>query len=179
MACSVTLSSYKFGDCFSSRGGIKNLWIAVYDENAYVISSADTVSDLSGSTSAGTIWYKQELKRNTGSMTSTYSYDEANGSSYVQTDATIVYPKMAKKNRIQMNALALGDLMAIVEDANGVYYALGGEEPVKCTAGTGETGTERGDRNAYECTLSDYSSVYPRILDDTAISKLPTEAIDD
>ena len=171
MACSVSLSTYKFGDCFSSKGGIKNLWIAVYEDNAYVISSADTVSDFSSAIT----WYKQELKRNVGSLTSTYNYDDANGSSYIQTDVVIVYPKMAKESRLQMNALSLGDLMAVVEDANGVFYALGAEEPVKKTAGTGETGTERGDRNAYEATLSDYSSVYPRILDDTAIAKLPTE----
>lgn len=172
MACSVTLSSYAFGDCFSSKGGIKALWVAVYEENGYVVSdsSADTVSDFSSAIT----WYRQELKRNTGSMTSTYNYDDANGSSYVQTDVEIVYPKMAKESRLQMNALALGDLMAVVEDANGVYYALGAEEPVKCTAGTGETGTERGDRNAYSATLSDYSSNYPRILDAAAIAKLPT-----
>ena len=174
MACSVTLSSYAFGDCFSSKGGIKALWVAVYEEDAYVIdSSADTVSDFSNS---AITWYKQELKRNTGSMTSTYNYDDANGSSYVQTDVEIVYPKMDYKPRLQMNALALGDLMAVVEDANGVYYALGAEEPVKCTAGTGETGVERGDRNAYTATLSDYSSKYPRILDAAAIAKLPTTA---
>ena len=173
MACSQTLMSYGIGDCFSSRGGIKAAWIANFVDNAYVISetSAETISDFSSAVT----WYKQELRKNTGSLTSTYNYDEANGSSYIQTDVVLVYSKMAIKSRLQMNALSLGDLLLVVEDCNGNYFALGMEEPVKATAGTGETGVDRSDRNAYECTLSDYASRYPHMLDAAAIAKLPTE----
>ncbi len=169
MACSQTLSTYSLGDCFSSRGGIKAAWVANFVDNAYTVSSADTVDGFA----TGITWYKQELRKNTGSLTSTYNYDEANGASYVQTDVVLVYSKMAKESRIQINALSLGDLLLVVQDANGVYYALGAEEPVKATAGTGETGTDRGDRNAYEITLSDFSSLYPRMLDEDAIAELP------
>lgn len=168
MACAISLSNYNVGDCFSSKGGIKAAWVGVYQDDAFTITSADTVSGFA----SGITWYKQELRKNTGSLTSTYNYDEANGSSFVQTDVVLVYSKMQKESRIQMNALSLGDLILVVEDANGVYYALGTEEPVKATAGTGETGTGRSDRNAYEITLSDYCSKYPAILDDSAIAAL-------
>lgn len=169
MACAITLSNYNVGDCFSSKGGIKAAWVAVYADNAFTITSADTVSGFA----SGITWYKQELRKNTGSLTSTYNYDEANGASFVQTDVVLVYSRMAKESRLQMNALSLGDLILVVEDANGKYYALGAEEPVKATAGTGETGTDRSDRNAYEITLSDYCSKYPYFLDDDAIAALP------
>lgn len=71
-----------------------------------------------------------------------------------------------------MNALSKSDLMAVAEDANGTYFALGVQEPVKVTNGTGSTGTDRGERNAYEVTVSDYNEDYPPILDQSAVEKL-------
>ena len=71
-----------------------------------------------------------------------------------------------------MNALSKSDLMAVAEDANGTYFALGVQEPVKVTTGTGSTGTDRGDRNAYEVTVTDFNEEYPPILDQSAIEKL-------
>lgn len=169
MACSQTLASYQLSDCFSSRGGIKAVWVASYVEDAYTISTAGTVTGFS----TGVTWYKQELHRNLASLTSTYNYDDNTKASYVSTEATWQYLKMQKESRVQMNALAKGDLMVVVEDANGTYFALGVQEPVKVTSGTGESGTDRGDRNAYEVTVTDYNEDYPPILDSTAIALLP------
>lgn len=168
MACSQTLSSYSIGECFSSKGGIKKIWIANYVENAFTLTTGGTVSGIS----TGATWYAQELRKGTGSMTSTYNYDEANGSSYWQTDAVIIYSKMQKDNRLQTAALAKGDLMVVVEDENGTHFALGVEEPVKVTSGEGVTGTGRSDANQYSVTLSDYNSTVPQILDDSAIAQL-------
>ena len=168
MACSQTLSSYSLSDCFSSRGGIKAVWVAPYVENGFTIGESGTVTGFS----TGVTWYKQELYRNLASLTSTYNYDDSTRASYVLTEATWQYLKMQKESRLQMNALSKSDLMAVAEDANGTYFALGVQEPVKVTTGTGSTGTDRGDRNAYEVTVSDYNEDYPPILDQSAIEKL-------
>lgn len=167
MACSVSLANYQLSDCFSSKGGIQTVWVGVYQENAFTLS-AGTVTGFSGVT-----WYKQELRRGIGSMTSTYNYDENAGSNFVQTDLVFQYGKMDKENRIQMNALSKGDLVAVVKDSNGEYYALGVEEPVHATAGTGVTGAARSDANQFEITLTDYCSEYPAHLDSSAIALLP------
>ena len=169
MACSATLASYQFSDCFSSRGGVKAVWVASFVEDGFTLTSAGTVSGFA----TGVTWYKQDLHRNLASLTSTYNYDDSTKASYVSTEATWQYLKMQKESRVQMNALAKGDLMAVVEDANGTYFALGVQEPVKVTSGTGESGTDRGDRNAYEVTVTDYNEDYPPILDAAAISSLP------
>ena len=168
MACSQTLSSYSLSDCFSSRGGIKAIWVAPYVENGFTIGESGTVTGFS----TGVTWYKQELYRNLASLTSTYNYDDSTRASNVVTEATWQYLKMQKESRLQMNALSKSDLMAVAEDANGTYFALGVQEPVKVTTGTGSTGTDRGDRNAYEVTVSDYNEDYPPILDQSAIEKL-------
>ena len=173
MACSVSLANYQLINCFSSKGGIKTVWVGVYKEGAFTLdASGNTVTGFSGITPS-TDLYKQELRRGIGSMTSTYNYDENAGSIFVQTDLIFQYGKMDKENRIQMNALAIGDLVAVVEDCNGEYYALGVEEPVHATAGTGVTGAARSDANQYEITLTDYCSVFPAHLDASAISLLP------
>ena len=168
MACSQTLSSYSLSDCFSSRGGIKAIWVAPYVENGFTIGESGTVTGFS----TGVTWYKQELYRNLASLTSTYNYDDSTRASNVVTEATWQYLKMQKESRLQMNALSKSDLMAVAEDANGTYFALGVQEPVKVTTGTGSTGTDRGDRNAYEVTVTDYNEDYPPILDQQAIEKL-------
>lgn len=168
MPCSQTLASYKLSDCFSSRGGIKAVWAAPYVENGFTLGESGTVTGFS----TGVTWLKQELHRNLGSLTSTYNYDDSTRASYVLTEATWQYLKMQKESRLQMSALAKGDLMVVVEDANGTYFALGVQEPVKVTTGTGSTGTDRGDRNAYEVTVTDYNEDYPPILDQSAIEKL-------
>ena len=169
MACSQVLTGYTLGDCFSSRGGVKRVWVAEYHEDGFTMSTGGTVTGFSSAVT----WYCQDLHRNLASLTSSYNYDDNTRSSYVSTEATWQYLKMQKESRIQMNALAKSDLMVVVEDANGTYIALGVQEPVKVTAGTGESGTDRGDRNAYEVTVTDYNEDYPPMLDASAIALLP------
>lgn len=168
MPCSQTLASYNLSDCFSSRGGIKAVWVAPYVENGFTIGESGTVTGFSSSVT----WLKQELHRNLASLTSTYNYDDSTRSSYVSTEATWQYLKMQKESRLQMSALSKSDLMAVVQDANGTYFALGVQEPVKVTNGTGSTGADRGERNAYEVTVTDFNEDYPPILDQSAIEKL-------
>ena len=60
-----------------------------------------------------------------------------------------------------MVALAQGEAMAIVKDANNRYWFLGHDNPVTVSAGTGETGTAKSDPNHYTVTLTDESTEYP------------------
>lgn len=167
MACSVTLSNYSLGECFSSLGGIKAVWVANYVENAV---SATTSGETISSFVSGITWYKQELRKNTGSMTSTLNVSE--NANYVSTEVVIEYTKMQKESRIQMNALSKGELMLVVLDRNGNYYFLGEEEAVTASAGDGQTGTNKDDKNAYSWTGKDECSHYPRLLEDSAVAQL-------
>ena len=168
MACSYTLSSYSLGECFSSQGGIKTIWLAPYVEDAFTIGTGGTVTDFN----SGVTWLKQEVHRNSTSLTSTLNADDNSGSNYVVTEATIVYRKMDKENRMNANAIAKSDMIAVVRDANDTYFALGVKEPVRASAGTGETGTDRADSNRYELTIQDYNPEFPPILDSSAVEKL-------
>lgn len=172
MPCSVTLSTYSLGNCFSNKGGIKTIYIANYVENAV---SATTSGETISSFVSGITWYKQELRRGTGSMTSSYAYDDGNGSSLWTTEAVIEYTKMQKENRLIANALAIGDIMMVVVDNNGEAYFLGEELPVRCNTGTGETGSALSDKNAFSMTATDECSHSPRMLDDSALQQVMGE----
>ena len=68
---------------------------------------------------------------------------------------------METTKRIEVTAMAQGELCAIVKDANGLYWMLGIDNPLVLSAGDGLTGTARADRNGYSVTLQDNSLEMP------------------
>lgn len=167
MGCSVTLSNYSLGDCFTNMGGVKTIWIANYQDDAVsATTSGDTISEFA----SGITWYKQELTKNTCSITSSLQANE--NSRYVNTEVYIEYTKMQKESRLQMGALSKGDLMAVVLDKNGNYWFVGDDEPCTASAGSGESGVNRDDKNFYSVTLSTSSEKWPMALEETAIAQL-------
>lgn len=155
MACSQTIAGL-VNDCAKSMGGIKSVKLADYVEGA----AQEADGKITGFTT-GITWHDYYFRKNTGSMSSTLNIDDANGVNYVTTELALVFTKMDTAKRIEMTALATADVMAIVEDANGTKWFLGKDNPVTCSAGTGETGTAKGDGNRYTITLTDESETYP------------------
>jgi len=146
-------------DCESSKGGIVEVYAFNYGEVVSATTSAGTISDLS--LASGAKAYKYEFRKGTGSMTSTLNVDPANGVNYVSTELVLQFTKMETRKRIEMAALAVGELAFIVKDANGIYWYLGKDEAVTATAGTGQTGTAVGDGNFYNITFTDESLTWP------------------
>ena len=154
-------------DCESNAGGIREAYIANYADDMF--TSASGV--ITGVSSAAT-WYHYTFKKDTGNFTSTLNVDNANGVNYVSTEINLVFSRMETLKRLEMKALSLGDLCVVIKDANGKFWGFGDEEPVNASAGTGETGTARGDRNAYSITLLDNASSYPMELSSDAVTAL-------
>lgn len=157
MACNQTLAGLA-KDCATSMGGIVKVWMANYDEVTTKTLSEGVISAIEPIESA---WKAYNFKKGTGSMTSTLNVDAANGVNYVTTDLTLAFLRMETTKRLEMSALAVNELAVVVEDANGNMFFLGYNEPVTATAGTGETGTARGDGNRYTITLQDTSETFP------------------
>ena len=153
--CPQTLAGITL-DCTTSQGGIKKVWIADYNDVTFT-KSDDKISAIS------TIekFKPFEFRRGTSTMTSTLTADETTGVNYVTTELSLIFTKMDTAKRIEMAALSIGQLAVIVLDSNGVYWVLGDEDYVSASAGGAETGTAKGDRNAYTITLKTESSTYP------------------
>ena len=167
MACSQTLAGLA-RDCDASLGGIKAVYIANYDD-------IDTVTVTSGQISGITMLNSAKFKlyymrKGAGSMTSTLNVDNATGMNYVSTELALVFSKMDTTKRLEMTALSQGEVAIIAQDMNDAYWYLGKDEPVYSSAGTGETGTARGDANQYTLTFTDNSKTFPLEVLDTAVT---------
>ncbi len=94
------------------------------------------------------------------------------GVRYVTTDLLLQFNRMETAKRVEITALALGDLVVIAKDANGKYWYLGKDEPVNASAGDGQTGTARSDANRYTITLQDNSKEMPFEVDPSIVDAL-------
>ena len=169
MACNQTLSGL-VKDCSPSMGGITEVLLANREDVSAVTADTGKVTEITMASSAK--FKKYTFARNTGSMTSTYTIDQASGVRYVTTDLLLQFNRMETAKRVEISALAVNDLVAIVKDANGIYWYLGYDEPVNASAGDGQTGTARGDANRYTITLQDNSKEMPMEVDSTIVAAL-------
>lgn len=170
MACSLQTLNGLAKDCQPSMGGIVEVLIANYDDVTAVKVAEGKITEI---TMANTAKFKQyTFNRNTGSMTSTYTFDKASGVQFVSTDLVMLFSRMETTKRVEISALATNDLVAIVKDANGIYYYLGKDEPLQASAGDGQTGTARSDANRYSITLQDNAKEMPFEVDGSIIAGL-------
>ena len=158
MPCAQTLSGLT-NDCAASMGGIVEVYIANHADVTGITLTDNKVSAITLDT--GKKFKKYAFPRNTGSLSSNYTIDETTGARFVASDLVLQFNKMDTTKRIEIVALAQGELAIIVKDANGTFWYLGMDAPVKATAGDGLSGTARADRNGYSITLQDNSLLLP------------------
>ena len=158
MSCLQTIAGIA-RDCAPSMGGIKRAWIANYDDVSAVTVTTGKVTALTMESSK--TFKEFAFRKGTSSFTSTLNVDPANGVSYVSTEINLVFSKMETVKRVEVAALAVGELAMIVEDMNGILWYFGQEEPVVASAGDGQSGVARTDRNGYSITLMDNCSTFP------------------
>ena len=154
MACSQTLAGI-LKDCASNMGGVVEVYIANSSDVTAVTKTSDKVTAITMNSTAK--FKKYQFNPETSSLSSNYQVNRQNGTIFVQSDLLMVFNRMETTKRIEITALAQGELVVIVKDANGLYWLLGEYEPVVISAGDGLTGTARADRNGYSITLQDNS----------------------
>ena len=182
MASCANIKQFSYDACDGNIGGVKKVWIANYVDDAVVYESDSSTASTAGvitdwtSGASGTTWYEYNFRKNTASMTSTLNVND-NGSSYVSTELSLVFSKMKADKRAAVVALVLSDAMCIVEDCNGIKWFLGEMNPVNVSAGTGETGQQKADNNAYSLTLTDDNDRFPRQLADNVTFTVYTEGV--
>lgn len=162
MACTQNLAGLAMS-CETSKGGIKEVYLASYPgEGESGITSGITVSaGVVTDIDSAVTFYHYAFRRNTGSMTSTLNVDDANGTNFVSTDLVLQFNRMDSTKRIEMSALSLGQVIAVVVDSNGTAWVLGLNEAVTASAGTGQTGQNKTDGNFYQLTLQANDDTYP------------------
>ena len=173
MACN-SIRKFEYNPCVANLGGIKSVWLAEYDAKAITVTKGSDGADDTYELKSGITWQEYKMRKNVASMTSTLN-NSTDGASYVTTELALVFSRMDAAKRAAIQALALGEVMAIVEDSNGELWFLGKDAPLTATAGAGETGTAMADANRYTLTLTDESKEFPiRLADSDNPSKPST-----
>lgn len=170
MSCLQTLAGIA-RDCSPSMGGVKRVYIANAEDIDTITITSEKISAITLLNSATFKTY--EFRPETASLESAWQVNKANGTAYVHSTLTLQFSAMDTAKRIEMNALALGALVAVVEDNNGKYWFIGYDNPVTLDAGDNNgTGTAMADANRYGIVLGDDSLTLPyEVVDGTAFPK--------
>lgn len=159
MACnSITLAGIGLG-CKDNMGGIKEVYLIKEDDVKKITVAEGAVTEIELAESASFKTYK--FRKGTSQFTSTMTTDEAAGTLSVQTDLALQFTKMETAKRLEIMAMCMDSMKAIVLDSNGKYWLLGYDFPVTASAATGQTGTNFGDFGGYNVTLTDNSKEFP------------------
>jgi len=152
---SCVLSNGQARDCSDSLGGIVEVLISERDNITSFVEANGDISEIVQS--AATNFYRYELKKESGSLTSTATVDQAGGTSFYDNVVAFTINKMraTKSNEIKM--LMLARLFVIVKDNNGVYWSLGADNFAEGSSLVGQTGQAYGDPNQYQIEITDKS----------------------
>lgn len=176
MSCLKTLKGIEMS-CDPQLAGISEVWFGQYGEfNVVVTESAHTVSNLtaaSGATDA--VLYHYAFAKQTGSLTSTITIDEANGVRYYTNALTLQFNRLEAEKHVEIEALAAGQLIAIVHDLNDNYWFVGFDSYLSATEATAQSGQEFGSLNGYTLSMSAMSGHLPYKIEKSTFESLIDE----
>lgn len=150
-------------DCSANLGGIAEAWFGQYtqfnvavDEATHSVTAITAVEDATDAK-----FYGYEFNRQTGSLTSTITVDEANGVRYYTNVASLQFSRLEAAKHVEIEALAQGQLIGIFRDTNDQYWLVGKDNYMSLTEATAQTGQAFGDLSGYNTSLSAMSAHLP------------------
>lgn len=150
-------------DCNANLAGVKKVYITYFDE-AIVSGATDydthTISAVTF-VNTGVSFYEYDFARNTSSLNSVLTKDEANGTRYYTNTLELQFNKLTSCKHLEVMALAAERLAVIVVDNNGKKWYLGADAYVSGVSAEAGTGTSADDRNGYTVTLEGTSAYLP------------------
>jgi hypothetical protein len=141
--------------------GISKAQVASITVTDGVVTAITTTDDESTTPATPYKFHTYKFRKQSSSMTSTYTVDDTNGVKYITTELTLNFAKQETAKRVSLTALINCESVFVVEDNNGKMWLLGYDNPVTVTAAEATTGTAYGDANQYSITLSDMSAELP------------------
>lgn len=162
---SITLANIA-KDCESNIGGIKKVWLTLWQEDMFTVSGS-TVTGVK----SGTTWYEYSFRKNTGSFESTQTISDT-GNNYFTNTLTMVFSRMETAKRTAVQALSIGEVAGIILDCNGKYWCFGQDEAGVSAGNSGATGTAKSDTNAYTVVLNDESLELPMEVEASVVEGL-------
>ena len=168
MACALT-SGYTL-DCRDSVGGVVEIYFIEKGNVASITEASGVVSAITKET--GKVFRKYEQEQDTAFFVENLNANVQNGTIFYQQELTIALNKMQTALRNELLLLNKNRLVAVVKDANGIYWLLGKTRSLHATGGNSGSGTASGDRNGYTFTYTATEPLLAPSVDSTIIAGL-------
>jgi hypothetical protein len=142
--------------CDNNIPGIRNIWFTEKSNvTAIGLSSpGDKINSFTMAGSPAAVFYKFEFNKNTSSYTESESDDQAAGRTLNTITINLVLNRREKAKRDKLMLLGKRkDLVAIIEDNNGLYFYAGQEYGINKTTNEGGSGVAKTDVNQYVITF--------------------------
>ena len=138
-------------ECMDNTGGIKNVYIAAFNEdNTYTYDTDESILTV---TSAET-FYTFKFRPQTSSYSEEGTHSVENGTNFWTQTLAMIFHKMDADKRNKMLLLAQTSMSVVVEDQNGTYWFVGLVNGANTTASTNSAGQAYGDLNGYNITIT-------------------------
>ena len=165
-------------ECDTSLAGIEVAYIGEKDKFEVSID-ADTmtitgITGITGSTETAKL-YAYHFNRQTGSLNSEMTRNDANGSFYYTNTVALQFTKMGAKKSAGGAALAKAHSIIVVKDLNGQYWVVGADTYATASADTAQSGQGVDDLNGYNITLDAMSAYKPLSISYDLIKELIVE----
>jgi hypothetical protein len=159
IGCDITQGIVKA--CKQSLGGQKALYLFNYLEDAFTVVAGEATA-VNPLLTIGTV-FKYELEGDGNTLAENMVSDRNTGTTVnTQTLTTIIKSLDATKSA-EFNLLAYGYPMAVVQDRNGVYHAIGLDDGIDFTVDSA-TGGAKTDLNGFTLTgVSTTGALSPKL----------------
>jgi hypothetical protein len=134
-------------DCRDSIGGVKTIYLIEAGNISAVTEASGVVSAITKT--AGSVFRKYSLIRDTSNATETLTVNEQNGTVFAAQAVEVIINKRQANTRNEIMLLAKNNISFVVVDMNGKAFLYGREFGLVLGAGVAATGTAWGDRNGY------------------------------
>ena len=171
MACNQTLTNLNRACSDKNNKGGLYTEIKVAEWDKVTVTYDQVTGAITGITLAqDASWYTYQFAKGAASFESEYTFDGDTGDKqFCTNNLTINFKKQDASKRTSLVGLCNSEVFVLVKDGNGIWYAMGTEEYVSCTAASSTTGQARTDANQYAVTLSDTTQDYAPIVPQAVI----------
>jgi len=167
MSC-ILDNGYQLG-CKDSLGGIKQVYIASFNDAEVFTYDAEDVID----TATGTEdFYTFEQRNEQGEFTQTGNHSVENGTNFWEQVVSLVFTKNDAADRNTLKVLAQSTLLVIVKDQNGIYWLVGETNGADLTASTASAGKSYSDLNGTTISITGKEAAPAREMSQAAFDSL-------
>jgi len=136
----------------------------------YDSTTGEVTAIVTGGTAAD--WYIFDTVKETSSLAEAVAVNVQNGTIAFTPTVSLVMNKLNTQKRNLIHMLALGVLVAVVKDNNGIYWMAGFNKGLDVTAIDNNTGTALGDRNGSTLTITGAEPLPMAALSTAAVAQL-------